>query len=160
MRSMVLAAACLAIGLAWAEDEPAKRPPPDTIDADLIWNFNWHGKKQRGKFIEFIQEGEARGRSLVITQIELRVTRSTRVQVVEHRKGVRGREGGAATWRKAVRRGEGFSTGHIDSTSQWLGTGYFGTTGMKFDPGTRPALEVTLGGGEMWVYAEGYWSSE
>ena len=56
--------------------------------------------------------------------------------------------------------GDGFSTGHIDSTSQWLGTGYFGTTGLKFDPGTRPALEVTLGGGEMWVYAEGYWSSE
>lgn len=156
---VALACACLAIGIASGQGGDEGAPPPNTIDARKIWNFDWHGKLQRGKFLEFLQPDEGRGRFLVITQIELRVTRSTRVQVVEHRKGVRGREGQKARWRKTIRRGEGFSVGWIDSTSQWLATGYTGQTGMRFDPDTRPALEISHGGGEMWVYAEGYWSS-
>jgi len=50
------------------------------------------------------------------------------------------------------------SVGDFDSTSKWVTSGFNTLVGMKFDPGTRPAIEVTQGSGEIWIYAEGYYS--
>ena len=128
---------------------------------DQIFNFHYHEKVKRGEFIELAQldSQENRGRTLVITNLELRMRQSTRVQVVEHRKDkTKKRRDGKPFWNKTVRRGDGFSVGDFDSTTKWVKSGFNTLVGMKFDPGTRPSIEVTQGSGEIWIYAEGYYS--
>ncbi|MHC4550781.1 MAG: hypothetical protein ACYTEZ_18635 [Planctomycetota bacterium] len=138
--------------------DPVVRLP---VGVAQIWNFHYHEKVRKGNFIELAQldSQEARGRSLVITHLELRMRQSTRVQVVEHRKDARKvRRDGKPLWNKKVRRGEGFSLGLMDSTTKQISSGYSTLVGMKFDPGTRASIEVTQGSGPIWIYAEGYWS--
>jgi len=139
---------------------PTVQPPPTAIDVDLIWNFYYQGKKRKGDVVEFVQldAPEHHGRTLVITHLDMRTRQSTRAQIVEYRKE-KSRRAGRPVWKKMVRRGEAFSMGWQDSTSQWVASGFSSLVGMKFGPGTRPSLEITHGSGDIWVYAEGYWSS-
>lgn len=133
------------------EAKSTARPVRNIVDPDMIWNFHFEGKKKRGQFIEFLSAHEARGRTLMITHFELRTRTSTRVAIVEHRKvGTR--------FKKYIRRSELFSLGWPEATTQYVASGFSTLIGMKFGPRTRPAIEVTLGGGNMAVYAEGYWS--
>ena len=81
---------------------------------------------------------------------------STRIRVIEHSEA--SRRHGKPVWKKTVRRSELFSLGRVESTSRWVASDYDSQTGLKFLAGTRPALEITQGGGEMAIYAEGYWS--
>lgn len=145
------------------ERKTSARPPTitrDPLTPDRIWNFHFHGKKKRGEFVEFLDPNEGRQRHLMITHLEVRVRQSTRFQMVEHRKVKKRKSAGGGTrWKKHVRRSELFGLGWQDATSRYVASGYSSIVGMKFDPGTRPALEVTFGGGEMAVYAEGYWST-
>ena len=79
--------------------------------------------------------------------------------VVEHRKVARKKKfGGGKFWKKFLRRSELFSLGWRESSSQYTVSGFSLRVGMKFEPDVRPSLEITQGGGEMAVYAEGYWS--
>lgn len=134
-------------------------PVNTLVNTNQIWGFNFHGKIKRGRFLELARPDE-KNRTLVITQIEMRFTRSTRIAVVAHRKDPqRKRANGKSVWKKEIRRGGHFSLGYIESTSQYLMAGYGGLIGMAFPPNTRPSLECTLGGGEIAVYAEGYWST-
>ena len=106
-----------------------------------------------------LTEKEARGRVLVITHMDLRIRQSTRVAVVEHRKVQRKKKfGGGKFWKKFLRRSELFSLGWRESSSQYTVSGFSLRAGMKFEADVRPALKITQGGGEMAVYAEGYWS--
>lgn len=123
------------------------------LDPDEIWNFNWEGKKKSGQFLELLPDLDKQGRRLTITHLELRVGQSTEVQVVQHRKGPQERQ-----WKKTVRRGPLFSLGMLDSTTRYVASGYSSLVGMAFDEYCRPAIEVTEGGGDLAVYAEGYWS--
>jgi hypothetical protein len=144
-------------GIATAQDtKTTAEPMPGRggLDHALVWNFHFEGKKKNGEFVELLTPEEGKQRSLVITHLEIRVRQSTQVAVVEHRKVKRQ---GKEVWEKAVRRSELFSLGTLDSTTQYIASGFDSTIGMRFDADTRPALEVTLGGGEMAVYAEGYW---
>lgn len=164
MRPLALVAllAALAVAIAFGvasaqESKTTAEPPPGRggLDPELVWNFHYEGKKKGGEFLELLTPEEGRERALVITHLEMRVRQSTQVQVVEHRKVKRQ---GKEVWEKAVRRSELFSLGTLDSTTQYIASGFDSTVGMRFDGGTRPALEITSGGGEMAVYAEGYWS--
>jgi hypothetical protein len=150
-------AVAVVLGIASAQDtKTTAEPMPGRggIDPDLVWNFHFEGKKKGGEFLELLTPEEGKERALVITHFEMRVRQSTQVQMVEHRKVKRQ---GKEVWEKAVRRSELFSLGTLDSTTQYVASGFDSTVGMKFDGGTRPALEVTAGGGEMAVYAAGYW---
>ena len=141
------------------ESKTTAKPPPDVYDPNLLWNFHFEGKKKKGDFVEFLTEKEARGRVLVITHMDLRIRQSTRVAVVEHRKVARKKKfGGGKFWKKFLRRSELFSLGWRESSSQYTVSGFSLRAGMKFEPDVRPSLEITHGGGEMAVYAEGYWS--
>ncbi len=141
------------------EFKTTAKPPPDVYDPNLLWNFHFEGKKKKGTFVELLTEKEARGRVLVITHMDLRIRQSTRVAVVEHRKVQRKKKfGGGKFWKKFLRRSELFSLGWRESSSQYTVSGFSLRAGMKFEADVRPALEITHGGGEMAVYAEGYWS--
>lgn len=136
-------------------------PLPQRVSVDQIWNFHHHEKVRKGQFIELakLDTQKSQGRSLVITHLEVRTRQSMRVQVVEHRRDpVKVQRDGKPYWNKKIRRGEGFSLGELDHTTQQVRSGYSTLVGMKFDPGTRAALEVTQGSGPIWIYAEGYWS--
>jgi len=153
----------LLLGLALAQGDGEtktnadRQPPgPGWVHPSLIWNFHYEGKKREGDVLEFLAPDEGRQRTLVITQISVRMRQSSRWQVVEHRPV---RKQGKEAWEKVVRRSELFSLGWQDSTSQYLGVGLGGLPGMKCDPGTRPAIEFTGGSGDVAVYAEGYWSA-
>jgi len=159
----------LALGLAllvtmlFAQDDGEHKtttaPPPGTIDTHLLWNFYFRGTRKKGDVLELAQlDGkESRGRSLVVTRIETRTPASMRFQVIEHRL-VPAQPGAKPAWKKEVRRGDAFSADFITASTEWAGSSYDSFTGMLFSPNTRPALEITLGNGELCVYAEGYWS--
>jgi len=162
-RTMFVAVVCgAAIALLWQsavgqeETRTTADPIPGRYDHRLIWNYHFHGKQKRGQVLELVKPDQGRGRTLVITKLELRMRQSTRVQVIEHQK--LGERRGKPVWKKTIRRSELFSIGAMDSTSKWVVSDYGSLHGLKFAPGSRPAIEVTLGGGEMAVYAEGYWS--
>ena len=136
-----------------------KSPAPEVMDPSRVWNFHFEGKKRRGEFIEFLEAGESRGRTLMITHLELRVRTSTRAALIEHYQVARKKKnGGGMMWRKRLRRSELFSLGWPEATTQYMASGYGSLVGMKFDAANRPAIEITFGGGMMAVYAEGYWS--
>ena len=162
-RTMFVAVVCAAaVALLWQsavgqeETKSTADPIPGRYDQRLIWNFHFRGKKRRGEVLELVKPEEMVGRTLVITKLELRMRQSTRLQVIEHQKI--GERRGKPIWKKRVRRSDLFSIGTIDSTSKWVVSDYSSLYGLKFEPGSRPAVEVTLGGGEMAIYAEGYWS--
>jgi hypothetical protein len=143
------------------ETQTSADPLARRVGVDQIWNFHYHEKARKGQFIELAQldTQKSRGRSLVITHLEVRTRQSMRVQVVEHRKDKQKvQRDGKPYWNKKVRRGEGFSLGDMDSTTKQIRSGYSTLVGMKFDPGTRASIEVTQGTGPIWIYAEGYWS--
>ena len=166
MRHVLWAGLALALGLlaggrlARGEDpKTSAKRLPDTIDVDLIWNFYWEGQKKRGDILELarLDAKENAGKTLVITHLETRTPQSMRLQVVEHRKP-RSKSGGKLKWKKTIRRGEAFSLEFITATSEYAGSAYASLIGMRFAPGTRPGIEITRGNGEIYVYAEGYWS--
>ena len=131
----------------------------DRVDTSMIWNFHFEGKKRRGDFLELTEPKEARNRTLVITKLEMRMRQSTRIRVIEHTLlNENKQQRGKAAWKMTVRRSDLFSLGKVESTSKWVASDYDSLTGLKFKPGARPALEITQGGGEMAIYAEGYWS--
>jgi len=131
----------------------------DKVDTSMIWNFHFEGKKRKGDFLELTEPKEGRNRTLVITKLEMRMRQSTRIRVIEHNQSEdKVTRRGKPLWTKTVRRSELFSLGKVESTSKWVQSDYDSLTGIKFKPGARPALEITQGGGEMAIYAEGYWS--
>lgn len=143
------------------ETKTSADPLPQRVSVGQIWNFHYHDKTRKGQFVELAQldTQKSQGRSLVITHLEVRTRHSMRVQVVEHKRDkVKVQRDGTPYWNKKIRRGEGFSLGELDSTTQQLRSGFSTLVGMKFDPGTRASLEVTQGSGPIWIYAEGYWS--
>ena len=135
------------------------KPLPNTIDVRLIWSFYFQGNKKKGEFIELerLDAKENRGRSLVITHLETRTDQSILFQLVEKRKKP-SKGGRRSVWKKTVRRGDPFSADFRTSSSEYVGSRYSSFTGMRFDPDTRPAIELTRSSGEVCVYAEGYWS--
>ena len=139
-----------------AGSETRTHPQNDRIDTSMIWNFHFEGRKRNSDFLELVGAKEGRNRTLVITKLEMRMRQSTRIRVIEHSQA--GERGGKPVWKRTVRRSELFSLGTVESTSKWVVSDYDSQIGLKFKPGTRPALEITQGGGEMAIYAEGYWS--
>jgi len=123
-----------------------------------MWSFHYEGKQKKGEFLELAQPDAQRqneGRTLIITHLEVRMRQTMRAAVVEHSKTrVRGKDG----WKKKLRRSELFSIGWLDGTTKYAVSQYKSDVGMKFGPTTRPSLEITQGGGDMAVYAEGYWA--
>ncbi|MEM8885951.1 MAG: hypothetical protein AAGD14_17940 [Planctomycetota bacterium] len=131
--------------------DPVLRPP---LDPSRIWSFHFEGKKANGAFLELArpdEQNEGKGRTLVITLLEVRQRQTMRWQFVEHKKAPR-------SWKKSVRRSELFSLGQLDESTKYLANLYRSNIGMRFDPDMRPSIEVTQGSGNMAVYAEGYWA--
>jgi hypothetical protein len=156
--SLALAVALLCTLLfAQGGEEKTAAPPPNTLDTRLLWNFYWQGTKRKNDVLELLDPKEARGRSLVITHLETRASASMRYQVIQHRR-LAVQPGAKPAWKKEVRRGDAFSSTFITASTEWAGATYDSFTGMVFEKDTRPALEITLGNGDLWVYAEGYWS--
>ena len=132
----------------------AKGPTPlirESIPTSRMWSFHFEGKKRKGEFLELAQPD---GRTLIITHLEVRMRQTMRLAVTEHKRiKVRGKD----TWKKTVRRSELFSIGYLDGTTKYAVSQYKSDIGMKFTKDMRPSLEITQGGGDMAVYAEGYW---
>lgn len=139
------------------ETKTVAEHPNTQIDTRNIFNFHFEGKKKRGEFIELTKPDEGKGRVLVITKLDVRMRQSTRFKVVEHEKIGETRKG-KPKWKKRTRRSELFSVGQLEQYSKWLVVDYNSLHGMKFEKGMRPAIEISFGGGDMAVYAEGYWS--
>jgi len=128
------------------------------IYTDQMWNFHFEGKKRKGDILELAQpdaERENEGRTLVITHLEIRMRQTMRLSVIEHQKI---RHQGKDGWKKVLRRSELFSVGWLDGTTKYAVSQYKSDVGMKFGPKSRPSLQITQGGGDMAVYAEGYWA--
>jgi len=143
-----------------AQDSPAS-PAARMPSASQLWNFHFEGKKRRGDMIELVQLDDPKygGKALVMTHLELRIPQSMRVQLWEYWQEPDKRQRDAKPqWARRVLRGEAFSAGKIDSTSDWIIVNYDSTTGIVFAPATRPSLELTFGGGNLEVWAEGYWT--
>ena len=132
--------------------EPKAQPMlRESVPLTRMWSFHFEGKKRKGDFLELAQSD---GRTLVITHLEVRMRQTMRLAVVEH-KSVNNK--GKQAWKKKLRRSELFSIGHLDGTTKYSISQYKSDIGMKFGEDMRPSLEITQGGGDMAVYAEGYW---
>ena len=166
MRSgFMLVAVGLVLGVVVAQENettttakavPLKQPPvTPRIDVDNIWRFHYEGKKSNGEFLQLADPDgeEGGGRTLVITQIEIRMRQTMRVRLVSHKK-LGGRDG----WKKEVVRGELLSVGWLDTTSKFMASAYSGWVGIQFKSGTRPSIEFRQGSGDITIYAEGYWA--
>lgn len=144
-----------------AQDAPAS-PHAQLPSASQIWNFHFAGKKRRGDVIELVQLDDAKygGKALVVTHLEMRIPQSMRVQLEEFWQELdKKQKDGKAAWSRRTVRGEAFSAGVIDSTSEWILVSYDSNTGIVFAPATRPSLEITFGGGDLEIWAEGYWAT-
>jgi hypothetical protein len=132
--------------------EPEAQPMlRESIQLNRMWSFHFEGKKRNGDFLELAQPD---GRTLVITHLEIRMRQTMRLAVVEHKSvTVKGKQ----TWKKKLRRSELFSIGHLDGSTKYSISQYKSDLGMRFGEDMRPSLEITQGGGDMAVYAEGYW---
>ena len=138
--------------------EPKKQPMlRESIQLNRMWSFHFEGKKRNGDFLELAQpdaDTSKNGRTLVITHLEIRMRQTMRLAVVEHESvTVKGKQ----KWNKKLRRSELFSIGYLDGSTKYSISQYKSDLGMKFGPTSRPSLEITQGGGDMAVYAEGYW---
>jgi len=154
----------LVLGVVFAQEKettttekavPVKqRPVTPRIDVDSIWRYSYEGKQSKGSFLQLADPDgeEGGGRTLVITQIEIRMRQTMRVRLVSHKKLD---DGG---WKREVVRGELLSVGWLDTTSKYMASAYSGWVGIQFKPGTRPSLEFRQGGGDITIYAEGYWA--
>ena len=148
---------CLGAVLAQESKTAEKTRPPtlrEAVDLDRMWSFHFQGKKSSGSFLELAQpdaQNEGKGRTLVITHLEVRMRQTMRYAFVQHKKTGR-------AWRKTLRRSEYFSQGWLDGATKFMVSGYSSFVGMRFKPNTRPSLEITQGSGDMAVYAEGYWA--
>jgi len=123
---VVLVAIGLVLGVVFAQekettttaDKPAKQPAvTPRIAVDDIWRYHYEGKKSNGEFLQLADpEGEeGDGRTLVITQIEIRMRQTMRVRLVSHKK-LRGERNGRPVWQKEIVRGELLSVGWLDTT--------------------------------------------
>jgi hypothetical protein len=142
-----------------AQDSPSA---PATPSASDIWNFHFTGKKRRGEVIELVQLDDPKhgGKALVITHLEMRIPNSMKIELAEFvQEPDKKQRDGKPAWARKVKRGDPFSAGFHDSTSEWLIVNYDSNTGIVFSPGSRPSLELTLGGGDLEVWAEGYWAT-
>ena len=142
-----------------AQDAPAS---PQAPNASRIWNFHFAGKKRRGDVIEMAQLDDPKygGKALVVTHLEMRIPQSMKIELEEFRQEAdKKQRDGKPAWARKVRRGTPFSAGILDSTSEWIIVNYDSNTGILFDPGTRPSLELMLGSGELEIWAEGYWAN-
>jgi hypothetical protein len=154
-------AAVTLVSVLVAQDPPMS-PGGVAPSAAGIWNYHYAGRKRRGDVIELVQLDDPKygGKSLVITHLEMRIPNSMRMELEEFRQDPEKKQrDGKPLWVRKVRRGDPFSAGILDSTSEWIIVNYDSNTGMVFEPGTRPSLELTLGGGELEVWAEGYWAT-
>ncbi len=156
-----MVAAVTLVSVLVAQDAPLA-PGSAGPTASGIWNYHYAGKKRRGDVIEMIQLDDPKysGKALVITHLEMRIPNSVRVELEEFRQdpGKKQRDG-KPLWSRKVRRGEAFSAGILDSTSEWIIVNYDSNTGIVFDPSTRPSLELTFGSGDVAIWAEGYWAT-
>lgn len=135
----------------------------ESIPLNRMWSFHFEGKKRKGEFLELAQPDAERsksGRTLIITHLEIRMRQTMRLAVVEHQKiAVKGAsQKGKTKWKKILRRSELFSIGYLDGTTKYAVSKYSSELGMTFGQTSRPSLEITQGGGDMAVYAEGYWA--
>ena len=131
--------------------DPVLREP---VDIDRMWSFHFEGERKKRSFLVLARPDEERkgkGRTLVITHLEVRQRQTMNWRFVEHRKTKKG-------WEKITRRSELFSLGWLDGTTKYMVVGYSSFVGMKFGPTSRPAIEIRQGSGNMAVYAEGYWA--
>jgi hypothetical protein len=154
----------LSLGVAFSQEE-GKKPETRTvagdptprggpISIDRMWHYHYEGKVKKGSFLELAKpdaEDEGKGRTLIITQLDVRTAQGMRWQLVEHRKA--GKE-----WKKILRRSELFSQGWYDGTSKTMVSNYWGWIGMMFGHESRPSMEFTQGSGDIAVYGEGYWA--
>ncbi len=144
-----------------AQDAPAS-PHSQLPSVSRVWNFHYAGKKRRGDVIELVQLDDAKygGKALVITHLEMRIPQSMRLQLEEFwQEPDKKQRDGKPAWARRVIRGEAFSAGVLDSTSEWILANYDSTTGIAFASATRPSLEVTFGSGDLEIWAEGYWAA-
>ena len=151
----------LVLGVVFAQEEtktvapPVVEQPPviPRVAVDNIWRYHYEGKKGKGEFLEIADpEGEVgKGRTLVITNMDVRMRQTMRASLIQHVRTAKQR------WKKEVVRSELFSIGWLDGTTKFMAWNYSGWVGMRFKPGTRPALAFTQGSGDLAVYAEGYW---
>src|SRR5262245_44495030 len=128
-----------------AQDSPAAPAAPS---ASGLWNFRFAGKKRRGEVIELAQLDDPKhaGKALVITHLELRIPQSMKLELEEFvQEPDKKQRDGKPMWTRKVKRGDPFSAGLLDSTSEWIVVNYDSNTGIVFSPGTRPSLELTLG---------------
>ena len=146
-----------------SEETKTSEPTPqpmlrESIQLDRMWSYHFEGKQRKGEILELARPDEmrrGRGRTLVITHLEIRMRQTMRLSVIEHE---RIRLKGKDKWKKILRRSELFSMDRLDNTSKFMMSHYKSDVGMKFGHDSRPALEITQGGGDMAVYAEGYWA--
>jgi hypothetical protein len=161
LAALGVVAAITLVSVLDAQDAPAS-PGAQAPAASQLWNYHYEGKKRRGDVIELAQLDDPKygGKSLVITHLEMRIPNSMRIELEEFRQEPdKKQRDGKPAWARKVRRGAAFSAGFLDSTSEWIIVNYDSNTGIVFDAGTRPSLELTLGGGELEVWAEGYWAA-
>jgi len=154
-------AAVTLVSVLSAQDAPVA-PGSAGPSVSGIWNFRYAGKKRRGDVIEMAQLDDPKhsGKALVITHLEMRIPNSVRIELEEFRQdGDKKQRDGKPLWARKVRRSDAFSVGILDSTSEWIMVNYDSHTGIVFDPGTRPSLELTLGTGNVEIWAEGYWAT-
>jgi hypothetical protein len=154
-------AAVTLVSVLGAQDAPSA-PGARAPDASHIWNFHFEGKKKRGDVIELVQLDDPKysGKALVITHLELRLSQSMRTELeLFWQETDKKQRDGKPMWTRKVLRGEAFSAGFIDSTSEWIIVNYDSNTGIVFAPFTRPSIEITFGAGDMEVWAEGYWAN-
>ena len=139
-----------------SKTKEAGRPPTlrEPVDIDRMWSFHFQGKKNKGEMLELARpdaERKGRGRTLIITHLEVRQRQTMRWAFLEFEKV-------GKKWKRNLRRSEYFSQGWLDGTTKFMVSGYSSLVGMKFPPNTRPTLNITQGSGDMAVYAEGYWA--
>jgi len=161
LAALGVVAAITLVSVLDAQDAPAS-PGAQAPAASQLWNYHYQGKKRRGDVIELAQLDDPKygGKALVITHLEMRIPNSMRIELEEFRQEPdKKQRDGKPAWARKVRRGAAFSAGFLDSTSEWIIVNYDSNTGIVFDAGTRPSLELTLGGGELEVWAEGHWAA-
>jgi hypothetical protein len=157
--ALSLLVAIILVSVLDAQDSPSAPAAPS---ASHLWNFHFAGKKRRGEVIELSQLDDPKhgGKALVITHLEMRIPNSMRIELAEFvQEPDKKQRDGKPMWARKVKRGDPFSTGLHDSTSEWIMVHYDSNTGIVFTPGSRPSLELTLGGGDLEIWAEGYWAT-
>jgi hypothetical protein len=154
-------AAFTLVSVLGAQDSPAS-PSTPVPSASHLWNYHFVGKKKRGDVIELVQLDDPKygGKALVVTHLEMRLPQSMRVDIEEFwQEPAKKQRDGKPFWERRVLRGSALNSGFLDSTSEWVIVNYDSRAGIVFAPNTRPSIELTLGSGELEIWAEGYWAT-